>query len=70
MPISSAVVLLLALAAEGDRAPHTLARLVLPGSGVSLTAPFLALLLLLFVRFVPVVSMFETRHEEAESKAA
>lgn len=50
MPISSAVVLLLALAAEGDRAPHTLARLVLPGSGVSLTAPFLALLLLLFAQ--------------------
>lgn len=48
MPLSSAVVLLLALVIEADRAPYTLARLVLPGSGVSLTAPYLALLLLLY----------------------
>ena len=29
-----------------------------------------ALLLLIFARIVPVVSMFETRHEESESAAA
>ncbi len=34
------------------------------------TVGLFALLLLLFARFVPVVSMFETRHEEKESEAA
>ncbi len=34
------------------------------------TVGLFALLLLLFARFVPVVSMFETRHEEKESDAA
>ncbi|HEV7264978.1 MAG TPA: NrfD/PsrC family molybdoenzyme membrane anchor subunit [Falsiroseomonas sp.] len=34
------------------------------------TGGLLVLLLLLFARLVPVVSMYETRHEEAESEAA
>ena len=50
---------------EIDLAAITQPVLVLGG-----TVALFAFVLLLFGRFMPVVSMFETRHEEAEAEAA
>ena len=48
LPVVAGLCLAAALMAEGDSRPYTLARLAMPSSGVSLTAPFLAILMLLY----------------------